>query len=243
MELTSPLFFWVVVPTTFTAGIIRGFSGFGGPIVVLSILNVFFPPTSSIPIILCIDLLVNILLLPQARHNATAAVTIPLSVGTCVSLPLGVLLLSTANPETMKRIIALAILTAALLLISGWRPFLRPIGALGWGSVGALTGVIMGATSLGVTAALFLNSGTQTPAVARANFIVLVFFSNALMLLLFVVAQGLQAHLLPTTAIMAPLYFIGSMVGARVIRWIPEKRTRQIILMLIAVSALAGLCL
>jgi uncharacterized membrane protein YfcA len=242
-EGLTPLFLWVIVPTTFIAGIIRGYSGFGGPIVVLSMLNFFLPPTTSIPIILCIDLLANIILLPDARHKALGAVTIPLTLGTLVSLPFGVLLLSTINPEIMKRLIALAILAAALLLLSGWRPFLRPIGITGWGSIGGLTGVIMGATSLGVTAALFLNSGTQTAAVARANFIVWVLFSDAMMLLMFGLFHGLSLKLLSTIGTMAPLYFVGSMVGARLHGSIPEKLTRRIILVLIAISGLAGMLL
>jgi len=229
------------MPTTFIAGTVRGFSGFGGPIVLLSALNFFLAPTSSIPIILCVDLLANILLLPDARHSAIRAITVPLSLGTFVSLPLGVLLVSVANPETMKHVIALCILAAALLLLSGWRPFVREIRPAGWAVVGMLTGIVMGATSLGITAALFLNSGPQTAAVARANFIVWVFFSDLLLLTLFIVSQGFSLHSLPAIATMAPAYLIGSLLGARLTRQIPERLMRQTILVLVGLSALARL--
>ena len=241
--LTSALFLWLIVPTAFAAGIVRGFSGFGGLIVMLSILNFFLPPASSIPLVLCVDLCANIFLLPDARHNATAAVTIPLLVGTLLLLPVGVLLLSSANPAIMKRVIALFILIAALALLSEWRPFARPIGVAGWGAVGALTGIIVGATSLGVTAALFLNSGVQSSIAARANFIVWVFFANSALLSMLAASQGLSPDLFSAVAVMAPLYLIGSMAGAKIIHRMPENRARRTILVLIALAGVAGLFL
>jgi uncharacterized membrane protein YfcA len=158
-------------------------------------------------------------------------------------LPIGVLLLSSANPAIMKRVIALVILIAALTLLSGWRPFARPIGVLGWGAVGALTGIIVGATSLGVTAALFLNSGVQSPIAARANFIVWVFFANLAMLLMLAASQGVSPDLVSAVAVMTPLYLIGSMAGAKIIHRMPENRARQSILVLIALAGVAGLFL
>jgi uncharacterized protein len=217
--------------------------GIRRPIVMLSILNFFLPPASSIPIVLCVDLCANIFLLPDARHNATAAVTIPLLVGTLLLLPVGVLLLSSANPAIMKRVIALFILIAALALLSEWRPFARPIGVAGWGAVGALTGVIVGATSLGVTAALFLNSGVQSSIAARANFIVWVFFANSALLSMLAASQGLSPDLFSAVAVMAPLYLIGSMAGAKIIHRMPENRARRTILVLIALAGVAGLFL
>ncbi len=169
------------------------------------------------------------------------AVIVPLSLGTFVTLPLGVLLVSVINAETMKHVIALSILAASLLLLSGWRPFLRDIPFAGWGLIGALTGLIMGATSLGISAALFLNSGSQTAKVARANFIVWVLFSDLLLLALFIAFQGFSVRSLPVIAAMAPAYLTGSLLGARLTGRIPERSMRQTILMLVGLTALASL--
>jgi uncharacterized membrane protein YfcA len=104
-----------------------------------------------------------------------------------------------------------------------------------------LTGIIMGATSLGISAALFLNSGPQSAAVARANFIVWVFFSGLLPLILFIVSQGFSVRSLPAIATMGPAYLVGSLLGARLTRRIPERLMRQTILVLVGLSALARL--
>jgi hypothetical protein len=136
--LTSALFLSLIAPTAFAAGITR----------VLGIrrpdCHAFDPEFLSPAREQYSDRPVrrplrNIFLLPDARQNATAAVTIPVLIGNLLSLPLGVLLLSSANPAIMKRVIALVILIAALTLLCGWRPFPRPIGVAGWGAVGALT--------------------------------------------------------------------------------------------------------
>ena len=102
----------------------------------------------------------------------------------------------------------------------------------------------MGATSLGVTAALFLNSGVQSSIAARANFIVWVFFANSAALLSMLAAsQGLSPDLFSAVAVMAPLYLIGSMAGAKIIHRMPENRARRTILVLIALAGVAGLFL
>jgi len=56
-------------------------------------------------------------------------------------------------------------------------------------------------------------------------------------------SQGLSPDLFSTVAVMAPLYLIGSMAGARVIYRMPENRARQSILVLIAMAGVAGLFL
>ena len=101
----------------------------------------------------------------------------------------------------------------------------------------------MGATSLGVTAALFLNSGVQSSIAARANFIVWVFFANSALLLMLVASHGLSPDLFSAVAVMAPLYLIGSMADAKIIHRMPENRARRTILVLIALAGVAGLFL
>ena len=62
--------------------------------------------------------------------------------------------------------------------------------AIGWAGVGALTGAVMGATSLAITAALFLNAGSQTAIESRANFIVWVFIATLALLAMLATGAG-----------------------------------------------------
>jgi uncharacterized protein len=235
-------FYLALVPIAAIAGFIRGFAGFGGPLVMLPALNFFLAPAASIPVMMCVDLLVNVKLLPEANRDASASVVLPLFLGTLVAMPLGVVLLVIVDPVALKRGISAAILLAALILLTGWR-YQGATGTGTWTLVGLLTGVIMGATSLAVTAALFLNTGSQTAKQSRANFIVWVFLATLALLAMVAIGTGFDTNLIRIIAVLAPLYFLGTLLGSRLSRHAPEAFVRRAVLALIVIIATVGLVL
>ena len=240
-SMPEPAYFYaVLIPTAAVAGFIRGFAGFGGPLVMLPVLTLFLPPAASVPAMMWIDLLVNVGLLRGGLRNAQTSVVVPLTLGTLIAMPLGVLALIAADPMLMKRGISAAILVAAIVLLTGWR-YRGAITAPGWTGVGALAGLVMGATSLAVTAALFLNAGTQTAAQSRANFIVWVFIASLALLAMLAVGTGFDGGLLRPIAILAPPYLAGSLVGSRLNLSAPEALVRRAVLLLVVAVALTGL--
>ena len=232
----------VLAPMATLAGFIRGFAGFGGLLLLLPTLNLYMPPTASVPVVMWIDLLANVRLLPEGRRHARSEVVTPLTLGTVAAMPLGVWLLVMVEPAPMKRVINAAILVAALVLLSGWR-YRGVIAAWSWAAVGALTGLVMGATSIAVTAALFLNAGTQPPQEARANFIVWVFLATVVLIALLALTVGLATPLMWLIAVLAPLYLIGSVLGSHVNSRAPEHIVRRFVLGLVIVGSLVGLLL
>jgi uncharacterized protein len=235
-------FYAVVGPTAVVAGLIRGFAGFGGPLLLLPVLNLYLPPAASIPVLVLIDLLANVRLLPEGLRLAARPVVTPLTIGTVVAMPLGILILSTADPLIMKRLISGAILAAALLLLSGWR-YRGRITTAGWMAIGGLTGVVMGATTIAVTAALFLNAGAQTAAEGRANFIVWAFLAGLALLGMVAITIGMSSSLFSVIAILGVLYVAGSAIGASLVKRAPDLVVRRIILLLVLCVATAGLML
>lgn len=233
-------FYSLLVPAALVAGCVRGFAGFGGVLVLLPALNIYLVPAVSIPVIMWIDLLVNIRLLPEAYRDASSPVVAPLTVGTVVAMPLGVYALVALDPSLMKRCVSSAILIAALILLSGWR-YHGAIGRMGWVAVGALTGAIMGATSLAVSAALFLHADKQTAAESRANFIVWVFLATVALLAMLAVGTGLDGAFVPVILILAPLYVIGSVIGSHMNKNLPEAMVRRAVLLLVVAVAVVGL--
>ena len=235
-------FYIVLVPIAAVAGFIRGFAGFGGPLVMLPALNFFLAPAASIPVMMLVDLVVNIQLLPAARRDASLSVVAPLTIATLVAMPIGVLLLILVDPALMKRAISVAILVSALILLAGWR-YQGPVGVGTWTAVGLLTGVVMGATSLAVTAALFLNAGTQTAKESRANFIAWVFLATLALLFMVVLGTGFDPNLVPIIAILGPVYFIWTILGSRLSGRAPELFLRRIVLGLVVLIATIGVFL
>ena len=97
--------FLVLVPVAAIAGFVRGFAGFGGPLLMLPILSFFFPPAASVVLMMLIDISVNLKLVPEVRHDASRAVILPLFVGTLLAMPVGVWALVYIDPVTMKRML------------------------------------------------------------------------------------------------------------------------------------------
>ena len=80
--MTDPMLVYsVLLPVVAVAGILRGAMGFGGPLVMVLFLNVFFPPAISVAIVMWIDLCANLRLIPDAYRDSSRAVVIPLSPG------------------------------------------------------------------------------------------------------------------------------------------------------------------
>ena len=168
------------------------------------------------------------------RREAQSAVVVPLTAGTLVAMPLGVLLLLKADPVLMKRGFSAAILSAALVLLSGWR-YRGTIGRIGWVGVGALAGVVMGSTSIAVTAALFLNAGSQTARESRANFIVWVFIATRALACLSSVPESPRPD--RCRGVLAPVYVVPPGTGCGRV----SEVGRRAVLALVVVIATVGL--
>jgi len=235
-------FLAVLIPAALWAGVVRGFAGFGGPLMLLPALNIFMPPPAAILVMICIDLLVNVQLLPQASREANRSVVVPLTIGSALTMPLGVMLLLVIDPLMMKRGLSLAILLAALVLLSGWR-YPGTITRVGWVAVGILTGLVMGSTSLAVTAALFMHAGGQSAAESRANFILWVFVGSIILLAMLTIGSGFDAALLPAIAVLAPPYIVGCLAGTHLTGRLPDALVRRVVLLLVVVIALVSLML
>lgn len=231
----------VLAAAALVAGVVRGFAGFGGPMVLLPVATSVLGPASAVWVVIAADILVSLPLIAEVRSVARRNVVAPLAVGTLLTLPLGTYALLSLDGEVMRRVICAAILVASVVMLSGWKS--RAELATGhWVAVGGLAGVIMGITSLAVTAALFLNSGKSSAAEARANFIVWVFLAN-LALLSIIALQGGGMPPALTTAFMAagPAYFLGTVIGTRLYGRVDDATGRRLVLLLVAINATAGL--
>jgi uncharacterized membrane protein YfcA len=235
-------FFAVLIPAALLAGVVRGFAGFGGPLTLLPALNAFMPTSAAILVMSWTDLLVNAHILPRALREAKADVVVPLTAGAVLTMPLGVMLLLVVDAVIMKRALSATILVAALVLLSGWR-YPGTIGRTGWVGVGALTGVVMGATSLAITSALFLHAGRQSAVESRANFIVWVFAGTIMLLVMLTIGAGFDPELLPAIGVLAPPYIIGCVAGSYLTGRLPDMHVRTAVLLVIVLIAVASLVL
>ena len=221
-------------------GTIRGFSGFGGPMTMIPVLNLFYPPSITIWIMAVIDLPANIYLIPSAQRHANANIWIPLTLGTLITIPLGVYALVLVDATDMRRVICVAIILACCLLLSGWL-YRGRLGPASWAAVGAASGLVLGATLIAVVTTVFLNAASRDAQENRANIIIWAFATGVVMVVL-LSYQGFAGseHFL-MIAMLTGIYFVSCIAGTFVQRRFSSMSARKLVLILIIVIATGGL--
>lgn len=227
----------LLIVATIVGGFIRGYSGFGGPMVILPVLNLFYPPALSIWIMALVDLAPNAYLIPTARQHARSRIYVPLTLGSLLTMALGVQALIYLDALTMRRVICIAIIAACGLLMTGWL-FRGQLRAGSWFAVGAASGLVLGACMIAVVTSVFLNAASRDSEHNRANFIVWAFFTGvALIVLLWYHEVISMTGQYGVMIAMAAAYFVGCVGGTLLLRRFEATWARPLTLMLIILVA------
>lgn len=221
-------------------GYIRGFSGFGGPMTIIPVLSLYYPPALAIWIMAVVDLAANVYLVPTAARHASLRTYGPLIVGSLLTLPLGIYALFVVDAVVMQRVICVAIILACCLLISGW-VFRGRLGMGAWFAVGAVSGMVLGATLIAVVTSVFLNAAGQDVRENRANFIVWACAIGIAMAVLLSSQHASIAEHLPVMALLAIVYLAGCIMGATGQQRASGPIGRRITLLLIILVATTSL--
>jgi len=236
-EMTALL---VSVPVVLFAGFIRGFTGFGGPLVLMPVLVLFFAPTSAAAIVLIIDICSNIGLLKDALRSAAWRTVLFTVLSAIAAIPFGSYLMISVDPANVRNLIYAAVGIAALILLTGVRSS-RPFKSYELVAGGAGAGGVMGATALGILIVPILFSMADTARTARANLIVWVFFVSIFLLgvLFFENAVGQREFILGVG--FAPIYLIGAVLGKNCFGRLDEEAFRRWVLGFLMMISVAGL--
>lgn len=219
------------------AGVIRGITGFGGAMVMTPPLALLFAPTLAVPAVLLLEAFAAAHMMPEAVRNARWRTIAPISLAACVTVPLGGYLLVTADPQVLRRAIAAIVIIFSLLLLTG----ARYKGTHGLGTsvtLGAMSGTMLGATSIGAPPViLYLLSGPDPVHITRANLTLYVVVTSAAGLVMLLARGVLDWTSAFTALLLAPFYYGGVVLGARLFSRFSDQRFRQFTLVLmLAVS-------
>ena len=104
------------------AGWIRGVTGFGAAMVMTPPLSLMLGPQLAVPVTLMLETFAAAPMLPAAARVAQWRVLAPISMAAVAFVPAGAYVLATAEPDPLRRAIALIVIVLALLVLSGARP-------------------------------------------------------------------------------------------------------------------------
>ncbi len=223
------------------AGLMRGFAGVGSGMFMAPFFAVLYGPVATVGIIILMEIVVTAQLLPGTYRDINWRVIGPMGALAALFMPLGTWVLVSNDPDLIARVTAGVVLVSALVLLTGWRykgnkPLPATMG------VGALSGTLMAATSLGnPPVVVYLLSSSDDAKTNRANFTG--YFAITLSaLILWMFARDLfTGDAVKTALILLPLFMGSAWLGGRLFRQSSETLYRRVALGMLIAAGLYGL--
>lgn len=217
---------FVIALVAFGAGLIRGFTGFGGPAFMLTILTLFFTPLSIVSKVLVVDFFASVYLFKscyrQIDWRATATMVIP----TLICMPLGHWLLIELDPLLMKRAMALIIAAACVMMLIGFR-YKLPMTRLWLVVIGIVSGIIFGGTYIALVAVVAILLGPYDKNAGRTLIISWAFFTVLGFALVSTISGTSDVSDLITALPGAVTYMLGTWLGSHGFHKSSEKLFRR----------------
>ena len=161
----------VVMVAAFAGGLIRGFVGFGGALVIILVASVTLGPTTAVPIAALSGLAATLQLLPSAVRHSEPAFALPFGIAAFLSAPVGTLVLVVVDADFMKIAISSFVLVMVAPMLVGWQPRYQ-FGMRSLIAAGVGTGLVQGAAGVGGPPAVMIALARPgSPERQRANVI------------------------------------------------------------------------
>lgn len=207
---------WIILAIiAFSAGIVRGFSGFALSAMVMATAIVILPPVALIPICWWLEMTASLLMMKGGWRDADRGVATGLILGSAIGMPVGLLLTTSIDPATSK-ILALVVLMvlAATQLARIRLTFLASKPGL-YGS-GLLAGIATGIASVGGMVVALYVLAREAPARQMRGSLVLFLFGSSLISMITLLWFGVM-DLTATVRglILAPAVALGVILGQR----------------------------
>jgi len=197
----------------FPSGMIQGYAGFGGALVAIPFIAILYVPVEGFAIVLFIVLFGQGALF-YASKKADWKEVGPVSATSAITLSLGILFLVSADPEIIRKGMAIFILFITGFMMSGWNYS---------GKRSIFSGIFTGAISGGITGCfgvpgfplqvMYFQTSPEKVEIKRAN--VLAAMACAALVAIFgLIVQGVYTEtMLLRALIIAPIFMIGTKLG------------------------------
>jgi uncharacterized protein len=158
----------LVIFAVVLAGVLRGITGFGGAMLMTPLLSIVLGGIPAIIVVLIMEAAAALVMVPAVYQDLPRGRLALLVIPACLTVPLGSVVLTVLDPSASRRFIGAAVVISSLALMSGIRYARKPTPAL-TAAISALSGFLLGATSIGAPPViLFLLSGPDPAKTTRA---------------------------------------------------------------------------
>jgi hypothetical protein len=241
MPTLDPVLLGFLMATALVAGVVRGFSGFGAAMIFMPIAAALIGPVSAIVIMWAMDLPFSLPLAIRAVRKAQWREVLPLAVGACALLPIGVALVVHTDPVSVRWLICLMILVSVVGLASGWRYSGRPHAAVTVG-IGGISGLFSGLSGIGgPPIMLFWLSGQSGAETVRANLMGFFGITSIVSGVIFVWRGLIDTQIVLWSLWLVSFYGVGIVFGTRLFGIASDQTFRRAAFALVIATAIIGL--
>jgi uncharacterized membrane protein YfcA len=234
--LTLPIF----LLATFAGALVAGLSGFAFGLVAASLWLYILSPLQTATLIVAFGLIVQGYSVWKLRRALDWHKLWPFVAGAAIGVPVGVALLTWANPHSVR--VGVGVFLVLYSLYAFFRPTLRPViggGAVADAGVGFLNGILGGITGLaGILVTIWSGLRGWPKDVQRTIFqpvAVSIFLMSALWL---GAAGTITSETIMLFVIGLPFLMAGTWLGLKLFGKIDEATFRKIVLALLLLSGL-----
>ena len=239
-DLSAPTLL-LLIASALTAGLARGFSGFGGALIFVPLASAAVGPRLAAPLLLVVDAAAAAGLIPDAWRRAGKLEVVTMAAGAAFGVPLGAWLLTRTDPLVLRWALAVTVAGLLLLLISGWRYRGQRTASLAVG-VGGLAGLLSGSAQIGGPPVVaYWLSGASRADVVRANIVLYFAVSSVFSGLVYLIGGLITQTVLALALLVGPTYGLGIYLGSRLFGLAGETTFRRICYGLIGIATVVSL--
>jgi uncharacterized membrane protein YfcA len=223
------------------AGLVRGFSGFGGAMIYMPLAAAIYEPRIAAVTILLVDFLSTWPFAILEVRRCTWREVLPISIAMAVAVPFGTWALIVLDPIVLRWCIAIVVLSLLPPLALGWRYHGQPGMPVTIG-VGLFSGVSAGAVQIaGPPVILYWLSRGGSAVSVRANIMVFFMICGVVLVISYAVEGLFTAQSLALSLLLGIPYMLGVGSGSFFFRSASDRIYRRVAYLIIALAALLSL--
>jgi len=220
---------------TFLGGLMLGYTGWGGAMVSMPLLAFLFGPVEALAIMIIGALFLTVHLFPGAARKADWGIMTPLLIATVICVPIGSWFLFFLDPELIRRIIGIIIMSASVLIFFGWR-YRGPQGPGPAAVTGVISGFINGFVGLGGPPLVIYMMAIDKPAeIQRACILVAMALVSVVIVISVAIGGGFTLETVYRGLLTSPLQWAGGALGAWLFVKIPAEIFKKFTLLALVV--------
>jgi uncharacterized membrane protein YfcA len=223
------------------AGLLHGYTGFGGAVLLVPLLSLFFAPIIAVEVTIIAAAVGQINLALRSWRKAEGQSCAPYLLAAIVAAPASAYLLLVTEADFIRRVIGATTLSLAVILLTGWT-YKGRRGAGASALFGIVGGLINGLTGQGGPIAVtYFISAPVAIEVQRANIITAVTGMIVITITSLTITGALDWNTVVLGLTLGLPYTLGTWSGNRLFGIVPKANYRRASLSLIIVAGILAL--